>query len=133
MRLVILIHGRVRPPRRNGRATPRSYRRRPEDFFNPFTLGMVGFPCDVSDENLQIAEGEHHFAPGGVDLIASSTSKWVSVTDKLQVVWGGAPKSTYFPRELLGEMPGPILLEDCEGHEPVVAVRLGDDQVVQGG
>ncbi len=31
------------------------------------------------------------------------------------------------------EMPGPILLEDCEGHEPVVAVRLGDDQVVQGG
>ena len=34
-----------------------------EDLFNPFGLGVVGFPCNVPDEKLQIAEGEHHFVP----------------------------------------------------------------------
>ncbi len=34
-----------------------------EDLLNPFGFGMVGFPCNVPDEKLQITECEHHFVP----------------------------------------------------------------------
>jgi hypothetical protein len=62
-------------------------------------------------------------------LVMTYSIKHMSARHQCHPPQPGGPHRISHP----GEMPGPLLLEAREGHEPVVAVRLGNYQVMQGG